>query len=449
MKFDLYFGLEKLGDRSLDLVKGTAGSLAVKVSSIAIGVITSMTLARMLGAGGFGVYAYALAMVSLLGVPALLGLPQLLVRNIAAYQTQSAWGLTRGLLRRANQAVLLASIGLLFLTAVIGRSLARHFEPETEVTLYLSLVILPLAALTATRQAALWGFRHVVAGQVPDLLLRPLFFLALVAAANLFVDKGFSPAWAMSMQVIASATALFVAGGLLTRKLPQVVCEARATYKTRSWAYSALPLLVISGLHVVNSHADILILGALKGPEAAGVYRVAARGAELVVLVLAAVNVTLQPTIAGLYASRDMARLQRVITASARGVLLFSLPVGLVLILFGERLLPIFFGQEFTRGATALSILSAGQLVNAAMGSVGVLLNMTGHERDTAMGVGIAAVANIALNALLIPPLGIAGAAAATTASLIIWNILLAVRAYQRTGIHTTALGRLQLWKRQ
>jgi hypothetical protein len=39
------------------------------------------------------------------------------------------------------------------------------------------------------------------------------------------------------------------------------------------------------------------------------------------------------------------------------------------------------------------------------------------------------------------------GAAAATTITVIFWNILLAVLVYKRLGIHSTALGEIRLWK--
>ncbi|MDQ3564372.1 MAG: polysaccharide biosynthesis C-terminal domain-containing protein [Pseudomonadota bacterium] len=94
---------------------------------------------------------------------------------------------------------------------------------------------------------------------------------------------------------------------------------------------------------------------------------------------------------------------------SARVVLLVSLPVALSMIIFGRWILLTVFGLEFVSGATALAILSAAQIVNAAMGSVGLLLIMTGHERDTATGVGIAAAVNVTLNVLLIPVWGLKG----------------------------------------
>jgi O-antigen/teichoic acid export membrane protein len=137
-----------------------------------------------------------------------------------------------------------------------------------------------------------------------------------------------------------------------------------------------------------------------------------------------------------------MDKLQRMITKSARVILIGSLPIAIVLILFGHWFLLFFFGQDFIQGEKALAILGAGQLINAATGSVGLLLIMTGYERDAAMCVGISAVLNMILNAFLIPKWGLEGAAAATTTTVMFWNILLAILLYKRLGIHSTALGK-------
>ena len=63
--------------------------------------------------------------------------------------------------------------------------------------------------------------------------------------------------------------------------------------------------------------------------------------------------------------------------------------------------------------------------MNAAVGPVALLLNMTGYERYTMRGVGVSTILNILFNALLIPHYGMVGAAFATAITMIGWNILL------------------------
>lgn len=443
----LSFNREGMDRLRAQLVRGASWSFVLKVISTGLVLATSILLARVLGPKGYGIYAYAFALVGLLKVPTTLGLPQLVLRNVAAYHARSEWGLMRGMLLRARQALLLTSIGIAAIAALLALVLREHIDPAMYGAFRLALATLPLAGMLMLSTATLRGLGYVVLGQVPDLLIKPVSLLVLIGVAYVLVDERFSPAWAMVAQVGATAIALAFGMLMLIIRMPRELRGVHSIYDSHAWIRSALPFLVIGGMQIINSRTDIVMLGALRGAEAAGIYRAATQAAQLVLFVLAATNTALQPTIARLYATKDLDRLQRVVTQSARVVLLISAPVAISLAIAGRWILLI-FGQEFAKGSTALAILCFGQLVNASMGSVAILLNMTGHERYTARGVGIAAAVNVALNAILIPLWGINGAATATATSLVVWNLILALHVIKKIDIHPTALGRINLRRR-
>ncbi|MGH1488406.1 MAG: polysaccharide biosynthesis C-terminal domain-containing protein [Acidimicrobiales bacterium] len=70
----------------------------------------------------------------------------------------------------------------------------------------------------------------------------------------------------------------------------------------------------------------------------------------------------------------------------------------------------------------ALAILACGQFINTAAGLVGELLAMSGRELRLLQATGASAVCNVGLNLLLIPRMGIEGAAVATLVSLVVVN---------------------------
>ena len=140
-----------------------------------------------------------------------------------------------------------------------------------------------------------------------------------------------------------------------------------------------------------------------------------------------------------------MQRLQRVITTAARVTVALALPAALMLSLFARPILGLVFGSEFERGALCLVILCGAQVVNAGAGSVGLILKMTGHERDAALGMAFGAFTNVVLNTALVPVWGIDGAALATGMSLIVWNVFLVARVWKRLSLDSTALGTMAL----
>ena len=88
------------------------------------------------------------------------------------------------------------------------------------------------------------------------------------------------------------------------------------------------------------------------------------------------------------------------------------------------------------------SSLCVGQLVNAAMGAVGSLLNMTGHERDTMKSVLMAAIVNVALNLTLIPLSGNHRRCDCYTITLTVWNFVMWHKVRTRIGIESSPIFR-------
>ncbi len=430
-------------DLRAQLVRGGFGSLALKLASAGLAFALTIVLARALGPTGYGVYAYVFALVSIIAIPAELGLPTLVVRETAGAHADEQWGLMRGVWRWSAAAVGALAGTVALVAGTLAWSLADRFTGEQLATFAWGLLLVPLIALGNLAGAALRGLRNVLQGQLPELVLRPAVFVALSAAALLSGSGRFTADTAMALHVAGAASALAVGAWLLARARPAQVARAPLPeYESQRWLGSALPLALVAGMYLIHQQTDIVVLGLFMGSGDVGAYRVAAQAATFVAFGLQAVNTVVAPQFARLYGARDIARLQWVATFSARVILVLTVPVAGLLVFFGEAVIELVFGAAYAPGYAALGILAIGQLFNAAFGSVGFLLNMTGHERDTARGMAIAVAVNLVLNVALIPRFGLEGAATATALTLALWNLLLwnAVRA--RLGIDSTALGK-------
>ena len=110
-------------------------------------------------------------------------------------------------------------------------------------------------------------------------------------------------------------------------------------------------------------------------------------------------------------------------------------------ILFGRQIITILFGPEFAAANAPLAILSIGQLANAATGSVGVLLVMTGYQHRATAAMAAGAVLNVLIGLVLIPAYAETGAAIAATVSLIVSNVLMTFATRRKLAIDSTAAG--------
>jgi len=424
------------------LLRGGAGSLGVRGVSALLMLAMMVFLARVLGADGYGIYSYVLALVQVLGVPAQLGLQELVIREVAAYREKRKWSLLSGVLRFAFRATLVAGAVVALVVGTIAWTQRMRWSQTELFTLAWGLLLLALIALGNLRGAALRGLKRIVEGLLPESVFQPLTLLLVCSAVWLWAPQSaLAPDRVMSYHVLAAAGAFVFGNWMLLRVLPQAVRRAKPRYHTRRWLSSVGPLALIGGLQIINSRATLLILGYFGDASDVGVFRIAADGGLLVVFGLRAVNLAIAPHVATLWAVRDIGRLQLLATASARAAFLLALPAAVILVIFGQPILQTVFGDEFASGHLPLTIIVIGQVLNAACGSVVVILNMSGHERIVMRGLVISAVTNLVLSFTFIRLWSIEGAALANVVTLAIWNVILWQETRRKMGVDSTLLG--------
>ena len=409
----------KPGSLRFRLARDTVGVMGIRAFSMGLGFAVSVVLARLLGVREFGLYSLAMSVLGLLVVPATFGFPQLLVREIAAYRVKGEWGLIRGLLRFAGRTSLLASIGIALLGGLVLWLLSDRFSGEAARVLALAFVALPFWALLNLHGAALRGFERILAGQWASTVMRPLCFLILIGAAWLFLGKLADASLALGLHIVAAGIALAFAFYLLRSQLSRSVPSNAISSNTAIWVRSALSLAFLALLNLIPRHAGVLMLGWMRGPDEVGLYKVAFRTASFIPFGLMPVETVIAPTLAQLCAVGDKAKLRKVMLTASAVATAFALPLVLLFTVRGGWFLGLTFGEAFAESATALAIITGGQLVNAATGPVGLLLVMSGHENKATLSIGIGSAINLVLSAILISILGINGAAIAFTISLV------------------------------
>ena len=426
------------------LGRDTIGSMGLKITSGGLGFLSTVLLARLLEPAGYGVYAYVYAWINVLSVLTQFGLPTLVVRETARGMAQDRPDLVQGIWRWAGRITGLLSLALAGVGAVLAWVLRSSFGGERLSTFAWAILLVPLVALGNLRGAALRGLQRVVAGQMPEFLIRPGLLVLLLGGAAWLLGRSLSAAEAMALSVAAAALAFGFGAWMLWRVAPSSVRAARPQYESRAWWLSAFPLAFVDGISLINNQAAIIILGFFVSDAEIGVYRVAAQVSTLASFGLDAVNLVVAPRFAELYEKGDLAKLQRLVTISARVILAMNMGFTLGYVLLGRLFLRLVFGPAYLGAYIPLLILLVGQAVNSAAGSVGMLLNMTRHERDTAKGLAVSAILNVVLNLLLVPLLGIIGAAIATAVSLITWKVLLWQVVRWRLGINSLAFDLLR-----
>lgn len=435
-RINAYLTSDGLGPSLVSMLVGSAG---LRLAGMGLGFLVGVQLARSLGAEGYGVYGLAMAVISVLTVPTEFGLPQLLTREVAAAHTRRDAGTIHAILRWSSKISLIMALVIGVALLIWLMAWGGGLQSSSALPLLAGALLVPVAAQVSLRCAALRGLQHIVKGEFPDVLLRPLFFSILLFVVP-WVLGPLTPTMAMALGVVSAFMALLFAQYLLAQTLPAQHDESKRHLPTGAWWLSALPMAATNGLGVLRGQLLVLMLGMLLTAADVGQYRIATSILMLVLFPVSVLNTVLAPSIASLHVAGDRIALRKVLLAlsagSAVGVLLLSVPF----FVLGDWLVPWVFGEEFDAANGVLVILCVGLFISNLFGGNVVLLNMTGHQRDV-MWVSVASLIVLAVAGYgLVAQLGLPGAALAYVVSNISSDVLMWVMARKRLGLAASVL---------
>ncbi len=420
------------------LIRDSLGSMAFRSLDVLISFAMGVVLARVLGAENYGVFGYVVAIITILRIPAEFGLPTLVMRETAKNIARSEWGFVKGIWRWATLMIGTLTV-VIVLGVLVSSGLWEKRISQTQIeTLYWGLLLIPLIALGTLRGAQLRGVKKVLLANLPEQILTPAFVVILILAAREIFIRKLNSADAMIIYAIAAAGAFLIGIILLSRNTPPEVPKATPAYNGRKWFISALSLAGVNGLIIISKQVSIIILGFFVVNSAEiGLYKTAVQFSTLAAFGIQVINLVISPQLASMFAKNEMKRMQKVVTASTRVIVLINLVIVTIMLFFGKPILRLTFGPEYIGSYTSLLIILVGQTINSVTGTVASLLNMGDKEKSTVTAVAISTVVNISLNLLLSPKYGIEGAATATSISLIVLNVLLWWMVKKAFGINS------------
>lgn len=191
-------------------------------------------------------------------------------------------------------------------------------------------------------------------------------------------------------------------------------------------AFSFWLFLTSTGV-LLYTYADSIMIGYYLTNADVGVYRVVFQFTTLAVIATNALRVTLWPKVSRWSKTGEMKNIEESLSRAFSYSLILAVPVFTGGILLGDRLLYFFYGAEFAKGYPILIILLFTQIVNVFQFFFTMYLGALDRQKDSFKVTAVAVTANIVLNLLLIPVIGIMGAAIATMVTMSL-NAVLARR---------------------
>ncbi|MBO9699275.1 MAG: flippase [Sporocytophaga sp.] len=405
-----------------ELFWGSATSLIIKISSIGISYLFTLLVLYLYNPSEWGIFSLSLASMMIFAIPGRLGLDTAIVRFTSEYLTESNVNKLQDYYQKSFILVLLSSIACTILMYFFCGFLAESLFKKPVVTQSLkimSLGIIPMnilflnaESLRGHKEIKLYSFYKTVASYA---FCIPLLYVITKAA-----DIKFNPEISYVIGLWISMVLSIISWN---KKL-----KLNYTLKNQEHSFSeiikvAFPMLLTTSLIFLLGWTGSFAIGIFRqDPSEVGIYQVALRLSALTSLPVLAINSIAAPKFASLNSLKDTEGLEKVIRQSTKMTFWVSLPILSIFIAFPEFILSL-FGKEFKSAALALIFISIGQFISSICGSVGNLLQMTGHQNKMQTIILIGTAVNIYLNYLLIPKYGIAGAGFASMIGVAVWNL--------------------------
>jgi O-antigen/teichoic acid export membrane protein len=417
----------------LEVLVRASQVFAIRLVGAGLTYASMVVLARWLGPHNFGIYAYVLVIITLLGLGFSFGFNSSALRFVPSYLARKKLRRLSGFLRRSHGIV----VGLSLFGAICGAGLVWLFRNDIEsyyvMPLLVGLLCVPVWTLLNQFEATARSFGWVNVAYIPGFILRPFLLMAFVGTIVLLggTADAVSALWALTG---ACAAAAVVQGVLVFSRVKPHLAEVRPAFHTSHWSTISLSFLMIDGFRMLLDNTDVLMIGRLLDPHSVAVYFAAIRSGGLVAFVSFSMMAFAVPKFAEIHSTGTKQDLQKFVTEVIQMMFWPSLLTAGALAALGPFILSL-FGPDFRMGYPTMLVVLVGLVLRSATGPVEFLLNVTGHHRDTVRVYGFAAAASIGLNLILIPAFGIIGAAIATYTAMIGGNIYLYVLVKRRLGV--------------
>ena len=413
----------------------SAWSLATQIVRVGSFALVTILLSRHFGPQRFGSLAVGLALVRVFAVVATFGLDRVIVRHLVD-QTE------------AGPAILSATfwlkIGIAFLSYIAMLVFISTFQRGDR--LLLAIAVLAGGGLLfqagdvfdyAFQAQGRFAFSFLGRG-LPILLSTVLKIVAVVANAPLLVFAALE-----TVEAALIATALYLIRRRVTSQ--RAISILPANFVWPRLLAEGLPLLLSALAAMIYMRSDVILLGKLRGFEAAGIYAAASQVSEACALLPMAFAPALFPVLVR-WRRNGPEFYRRQYEKLFLGATAAGLSVSLGLTITAPILVPLLFGPAYAPAIAVLRILGWAPIF--------VFIGVTQSGYDITEGLtwlatlrtALGAVLNVTLNLLLIPSFGPTGSAVATLISFACSAVLLNVTQAKTRPVFQLQLRALLVW---
>lgn len=392
-------------DSFMKYLKNSSWMLSEYMLRIISAIFVSIYIARYLGPEQFGVLSYILAIAAIFMAICRIGMESILVRDLTKFsnKAQQYKGTAFYLMLFA------AVLGFIILSALI-----YTFEGDSQTRFYILIVALGL--FFQSFLVIDYGFQAQVKAKYSSIAKS----LALGVSSGIKIYLVLIEAELIAFVIIYAFYTVIIATMLLAMHFAQKQKNFFGCFD-KSLVYpliqSAWPLALAAVAFMLYGKADQLMIKVMLGSESLGIYAAAMKIFEGWSMVPFIVLISLFPAIVK-SKQESVQAYEKKLTQILTGILWVTVLVAIIVTLFSDFIIHLTFGEQYSESAGVLSILMWAAIFTALGTFSARYLTVEKMEKKVVKIILAALIINIALNYILIPILGVKGAALATLLSM-------------------------------
>lgn len=377
----------------MNLLKGSAIALILRVSSALVSFVIVAHITRNLGAEQAGLYFYSTSLIVLFVSVCGLGLNNTILKYVSIFHTQKN---NKKLNAVVNKSVMWCTLfSCIFIIAIIVYlKYFPHSLDDYNVYFYYFLFSVPSLTVIALISHAIQAKGNIAMSMFTAGLIQPISFLIISISVEPKEILSLAQCYLISVSI-----ALFVC---IVYWLRRNSFELTLKFDSKLLLTSCSSLLIFQVFQQFNTVIGQIFLGIWGTNTEVALFAVSVKIATLTSFIMFAVNRVVAPKFAALHAENNHDGLKEAVIQSKKIMLIATLPLITILLVFPEFVLAL-FGDEYKSSATVLRVLALIQFFAVWVGSVSYLLIMTGQEKAHRNNVIISSVIACVTGYIIVP----------------------------------------------
>lgn len=402
------------------------------------GYIYKVMMANLLSPSGYGILSLTWPLQGFLIIVAGAGLPPAIAKHVSEYYAKDDIEMVKAVIDISTKMMivlgLVFSVVIFFLAKPIAVGLFH--KPEAILPFQLIALITPFSVIVGAMRGTFQGFY-----QMKNILITRAFELFfMVTIAIILVLGGFYVAGAVIgtavgfMAALVAAVYLFIRDvrgklsrprKLLSRSRMQLTFNDKVKI-AKMLVFFSVPVVITGLAELALYDMGTLVIGVYMASDFVGYFNVSSTVARFPLIISMAVATSVLPATAEAMSLNNHDLLKTYVLQSYRYVSFVVVPLCVGTIVFAIPIISLLFGSAYIPGSVALQILAAGMLFFTLYTISSSIAQGLGKPRLPMYVLIGGTLIDLVLSILLVPPLGINGAAIATTiAALFIMSVLM------------------------